>query len=49
MLHYWRVKLSPKTIGNNAIIGTGSVVVKDIPSNVIVIVNPTNIFKTNSI
>ena len=35
-------------IGDNSIIGAGSVVVKDVPSNVIVVGNPAKIIKTNN-
>lgn len=33
------------TIGNNVVIGAGSVVVKDVPDNVIVVGNPAKIIK----
>lgn len=33
------------TIGNNLIVGTGSVVVKDVPDNVVVAGNPAKIIK----
>ena len=35
------------SIGNNVIIGAGSVVVKDIPDNVIVAGNPAKVLKQN--
>ena len=38
--------LSGVTIGDNSIIGAGSVVTKDVPSNVIVAGNPAKIIKT---
>ena len=34
------------TIGNNVVIGGGSVVVKDIPDNVIAVGNPAKVIKT---
>ncbi|MGN0282525.1 MAG: hypothetical protein ACI4B3_09525 [Prevotella sp.] len=33
------------TIGNNVIIGAGSVVVKDVPDNAVVVGNPTRVIK----
>ncbi len=36
----------PVTIGVNAIIGAGSVVTKDVPSNVVVVGNPARIIET---
>lgn len=33
------------SIGDNVVIGTGSVVTKDIPSNVIVVGNPCRVIK----
>lgn len=36
------------TIGNNVIVGAGSVVVKDVPDNAIVAGNPARIIKFNS-
>lgn len=33
------------TIGNNTIIGAGSVVTKDIPSNVVAVGNPCKVIK----
>jgi len=38
--------IGPITIGNNVIIGAGSIVVKDIPSNSIVVGNPARIIKS---
>lgn len=35
------------TIGNNVVIGAGSVVVKDIPSDVVAIGNPCKVIKSN--
>lgn len=35
-------------IGNNVIIGAGSVVVKDVPDNAVVVGNPARIIKYNS-
>ncbi|MDM1550616.1 hypothetical protein HX095_05255 [Empedobacter falsenii] len=35
------------TIGDNTIIGAGSVVTKDIPSNVIAVGNPCKVIKEN--
>jgi maltose O-acetyltransferase len=40
------VIISPKTIGDGAYIGAGSVVTKDVPENTIVIGNPARIYKT---
>ncbi|NES22062.1 MAG: serine acetyltransferase [Symploca sp. SIO3E6] len=40
------VILGPITIGNNAVIGAGSVVVKDIPAGVVVVGNPARIIRT---
>ena len=34
------------TIGNNVVIGGGSVVVKDIPDNVVAVGNPAKVIKT---
>lgn len=34
------------TIGNNVVIGSGSVVVKDIPDNVVAVGNPAKVIKT---
>lgn len=34
-------------IGNNVIVGAGSVVTKDVPSNVIIAGNPARVIKTN--
>lgn len=40
------VKVVPGvTIGDNTIIGTGSIVTKDIPSNVITVGNPCKVIK----
>jgi serine O-acetyltransferase len=41
------VIIGPISIGNNVIIGAGSVVVKDIPENVIVAGNPAKVLKQN--
>jgi acetyltransferase-like isoleucine patch superfamily enzyme len=42
-----RVSVLPGvTIGENAIIGTGSVVTKDIPENCIAVGNPARVIKT---
>lgn len=41
------VIIGPVSIGNNVIVGAGSVVVKDIPSDVIVAGNPAKIVKPN--
>ena len=35
------------TIGNNVVIGAGSVVTKDIPDNVIAVGNPCRVIKEN--
>ena len=35
------------TIGNNVIVGSGSIVTKDIPSNSIVVGNPAKVIKTD--
>lgn len=40
--------IGPVTIGNNVIIGAGSVVVKDVPDNCVVAGNPARIIKTLS-
>lgn len=37
------------TIGNNVIIGTGSIVMKDVPDNCVVVGNPAYILKQNGI
>lgn len=42
------VIIGPVVIGNNVVIGAGSVVVKDIPDNVIVAGNPAKIIKSIS-
>lgn len=34
------------TIGNNVVIGAGSVVVKDIPDNCVAVGNPCRVIKT---
>ena len=36
-------------IGNNVIIGAGSVVVKDVPDNAVVVGNPARIIKYNNL
>ena len=36
-------------IGNNVIIGTGSIVMKDVPDNCVVVGNPAYILKQNGI
>ena len=42
-----RVHVMPGvTIGNNVVIGGGSVVVKDIPDNVVAVGNPAKVIKT---
>lgn len=38
--------IGPVTIGNNVIVGAGSVVVKDVPANCVVAGNPAKIIKT---
>ena len=38
--------LGPITIGENSIIGAGSVVVKDVPANSVVAGNPAKVIKT---
>ena len=38
--------IGPVTIGNNVIVGAGSVVVKDVPDNCVVAGNPAKIIKT---
>jgi putative colanic acid biosynthesis acetyltransferase WcaB len=40
--------IGPLTIGNNVTIGAGSVIVKSIPDNCIVVGNPGRVIKTNS-
>ena len=40
--------LGPITIGDNVVIGANSVVIKDIPSNVVVAGNPAKIIKQNN-
>ena len=35
------------TIGNNVVIGAGSIVTKDIPDNVIAVGNPCRVIKEN--
>ena len=40
--------IGPITIGNNVKIGAGSVVIKNVPDNVIVVGNPARIIKTTS-
>ena len=37
------------TIGENAIIGAGSVVLKDVPANAVVVGNPGRIIKINEV
>ena len=44
MLIYW----GGVKIGNNVIIGAGSVVVKDVPDNCVVAGNPAKIIKNNN-
>mgnify|MGYP002518592180 CR=1 FL=1 len=47
-LNGWRVKMHKKrgvTIGDNTVIGAGSVVTKDIPSNVIAVGNPCKVLR----
>ena len=39
------VTLFPVTIGKNAIVGAGAVVIKDVPDNAIVAGNPAKILK----
>ena len=36
------------TIGENALVGAGAVVVKDVPANAVVVGNPAKIIKYNS-
>lgn len=40
------IVLGGVTIGNNSVIGAGSVVTKDIPDNVIAVGNPCRVIKT---
>ena len=39
--------IGPVRVGNNVTIGAGSVVVKDIPDNAVVVGNPARIIKYN--
>lgn len=41
------ITLHCTTIGNNVTIGAGSVVVKDVPDNAVVVGNPARIIKYN--
>ena len=44
-LLYYVVIIGNITIGNNVTIGAGSVVVKDVPDNAVVVGNPAKIVK----
>ena len=44
-LTIWAINSSNITIGNNVIVGAGSVVVKDIPDNCVVAGNPARVIR----